>query len=104
MNRMIRIACALILISSLISCKKDSDPDANKTRLSKLISWSPFDPSKNIVITEFKYDDQKRVTEIARFYGDSVNGEIKRMVDIHNLKFFYNGNNKNPYKSTGGMD
>ena len=105
MNWSIRIVSTLVLVAScMLSCKKDSDSNLNskKTRLSKLVSWRTSTPSKNIATTDFIYDDQKRVVEIAFFTGDSLNGEIKS-AKYRSLKFFYNGNDKSPYKSLGGM-
>jgi len=106
MNWSIRIVSTLVLASCMLSCKKDSDSNSNsnsnKTRLSKLISWGTFNPSKNIATTEFIYDDQKRVVEIAFFSGDSVNSEIKS-AKYRSLKFFYNGNDKSPYMTLGSM-
>ncbi len=102
MNWSICIASTLVLASCMLSCKKDSDSKSNKTRLSKLVSWRTSTPSKNITTTDFIYDDQKRVVEIAFFNGDSVNGEIKS-AKYRSLKFFYSGNDKSPYKTLGGM-
>jgi hypothetical protein len=104
MNWSIRIVSTLVLASCMLSCKKDSDSksNSNKTRLSKLVSWRTSTPSKNITTTDFIYDDQKRVVEIAFLQGDSVNGEIKS-AKYRSLKFFYSGNDKSPYKTLGGM-
>ena len=102
MNRSIRIVSTLVLISSIISCKKDIDAESNKTRLSKLIQWSGANPAKNITTIEFTYDDQKRVVEIATFLGDSVAGEIKS-AKSRSFKCYYNGKETNPFKTIGIM-
>ena len=102
MNRSIRIVSTLILISSIISCKKDKDSESNKTRLSKLIQWNSTNPGKNITTIEFTYDDQKRVVEISTFLGDSVGGEIKS-AKSRSFKCYYNGKETNPYKTVGAM-
>ena len=104
MVRFIRILIALVLVSGILSCNKhkDSNSKANEFRLSKLIQWSSASPSKNIVTNEFIYDDQKRLVEIATFNGDSVNGEIQS-AKYRSIKFFYNGADKNPNKTTGSM-
>jgi hypothetical protein len=102
MNRSIRIVSTLVLISGIISCKKDSDSESNKTRLSKLVQISSANPAKNINITEFTYDDQKRVTEVATFIGDSVGSEIKS-AKSRSFKCYYNGKETNPYKTVGIM-
>jgi len=100
MNRSIRIVSTLILISGIISCKKDSNSESNKTRLSKLIQWNSANPAKNITTIEFAYDDQKRVVEISTFLGDSVGGEIKSAKN-RSFKCYYNGKETNPYKTVG---
>jgi hypothetical protein len=104
MIRSIRILSTLVLVSGILSCNKhkDSNSKANEFRLSKLIQWSSASPSKNIVTNEFLYDDQKRLVEIATFNGDSVNGEIQS-AKYRSIKFFYNGADKNPNKTTGSM-
>jgi hypothetical protein len=106
MIRPFRILITLVLVSGILSCNKhkdsDSNSNANKFRLSKLIQWSSASPSKNIVTNEFVYDDQKRLVEIATFNGDSVNGEIKS-AKFRSIKFFYNGTDKNPFKTIGAM-
>lgn len=105
MNRSIRILSALVLISTILSCKKEKDGDSNnpnQTRLSKIISCRTATPSKNILTTEFTYDDQKRVVEIALLVGDSVNGEIKSAKN-RSVKYYYNGTDKSPYMSIGGI-
>ena len=100
----IRIAIALALISSIVSCKKDSEKkiDPNQTRLSKLVQYSSASPAKGIITTEFIYDDQQRIVEMATLSGDSVNNEI-RSAKIRSLKFVYNGSEKNPSKTIGSM-
>lgn len=102
MNRSIRIVSTLLIISSIISCKKDKDSESNKTRLSKVLQWNTGSPSKGIITYQFNYDDQKRVVEIATLSGDSVNKEI-RSAKIRSLRFFYNGNDQNPYKTIGAL-
>jgi hypothetical protein len=104
MNLSIRIVSTLVLASCILSCKKDKDSNsnANKTRLSKLITWKTATPSQNITTTEFIYDDQKRVVEISFLSGDSVNGEIKS-AKYRSLKYFYNGSDKNPYKALSSV-
>lgn len=105
MNRSIRIVSAIVLISGIISCKKnkDSNADSNKTRLSKMTQWNTAGPSKKILITEFIYDDQKRLTELASSYADSVGNGIQITSKDRRLQFFYNGNEKNPYKTFGAL-
>jgi hypothetical protein len=104
MIRPIRIAIALALVSSIVSCKKDSEKkiDPNQTRLSKLVQYSSASPAKGIITTEFIYDDQQRIVEMATLSGDSVNNEI-RSAKIRSLKFVYNGSEKNPSKTIGSM-
>lgn len=103
MNWSIRIVSTLVLVSCIASCKKDKDSNAkDKRRLSKLISWKTSNPSKGIGTTEFIYDDMERVVEVAFYTGDSADGEIKN-AKYRSLKFLYNGNDKNPYKTIGGM-
>jgi hypothetical protein len=104
MNLSFRLLGALALFFCFISCKKDdNNNNANKTRLSKLISFRTETPSTNITTTEFIYDDQKRVVEVVKLIGDSLNGEIKSAKN-NSIKFFYNGNDKNPYMSLGSLE
>jgi hypothetical protein len=105
MNSSIRIVSALVLISSIISCKKNKDEatDSGSPRLSKIIQWNVATPSKGIITQEFIYDDQKRVLELATVTGDSVGGEIVNGPYM-NFECFYNGNETNPYKTIGHMD
>jgi hypothetical protein len=104
MIKPIRIVFALALVSCIVSCKKDSEKkiDPNQTRLSKLVQYSSASPAKGIITTEFIYDDQQRIVEIATLSGDSVNNEI-RSAKIRSLKFVYNGSDKNPSKTIGAM-
>lgn len=106
MIRSIRILSTLVLISCILSCKKDKDSgtkiNPNQTRLSKLIQYISATPSKGIITTEFIYDDQQRVVEMATFSGDSAGNEI-RSAKVRSLKFFYNGSEKNPTKTIGLM-
>jgi hypothetical protein len=102
MNTPIRIVSTLVLVLCIVSCKKDKDSSSNKTRLSKILQWSTGSPSKGITTYQFIYDDQKRVVEIATLSGDSVNKEI-RSAKIRSLRFFYNGNDQNPYKTIGAL-
>src|SRR5687767_3363645 len=103
MNLSIRFVGALALFSCFVSCKKDSDSNnPNQTRLSKLVQWNSAFPSNAIITTEFMYDDNKRVVEIATFSGDSVGKEI-RSAKVRSLKFFYNGSDQNPFKTIGQM-
>jgi hypothetical protein len=105
MNSSIRIVSALLLISSIISCKKNKD-EANGSgslRLSKIIQWNVATPSKGIITQEFIYDNQKRVVELATVTGDSVGGEIINSPYM-NFKCFYNGSETNSYKTIGHMD
>src|SRR5689334_6591453 len=102
MNRSIRIALVLAIITCIISCKKAKD-DTNDTAgsiLSKVMIWDAAQPQKTIQLIEFKYDNLNRVTEIAYSNGDSVNGAINSYV-VRTSKCFYNGNETNPYKTTG---
>lgn len=106
MNRSIRIASTLVLVSAIFSCRKPSKSDDDKntgdvsTLLSKVMIWNTTEPRKNILIVEFKYDDLLRVTEIAYSAGDSVNGTIQANA-VRTKKSYYHGNDKNPYKTTG---
>jgi len=97
MNWSIRILSTLVCVSCIISCKKDKHEEPNKPRLSKLIHLLPT-PSKDILITEFIYDDEKRVKEIASLTGDSLNGDI-HIKYSRSIIFYYNGKDKNPYKT-----
>jgi hypothetical protein len=100
MNTAIRLVSTLVLVLSIVSCKKDKDSSSNSTRLSKVLLWNTGTPSKGIITYQFIYDDQKRVVEVATLSGDSVNKEI-RSAKIRSLKFLYNGNDQNPYKTIG---
>ena len=101
MNSSIRIVGALILISSVVSCKKDKEEATHSnTRLSKMTQWNLITPSKGIVTKKFIYDNKKRLVETITFTGDSVGGEIKNSL-ADTLKFFYNGSETNPYKTIG---
>lgn len=106
MNWPIRFSSTLVLVSFILACNKHKDSNANsnanKFRLSKLIQWNSVSPSRNILTNEFIYDDQKRLVEIATSNGDSVNGEIKS-AKFRSIKFFYNGTDKNPFKTIGAM-
>lgn len=98
----IRIVSTLVLVLCIVSCKKDKDSGSNSTRLSKMLIWSTGTPSKGIITYRFVYDDQKRVVEIETLSGDSVNKEI-RSAKIRSLKFLYNGNELNPFKTIGTL-
>lgn len=102
MNSSIRIVSALLLISSIISCKKNKDEatDSDSARLSKMTQWNVATPSTDIITKQFIYDAQKRVVEMITFTGDSVGGEIKNRYS-DTLKCFYNANETNPYKTIG---
>jgi hypothetical protein len=106
MNRSFRFSSTLVLVSCILACNKHKDStansNANKFRLSTLIQYSSASPSKNILTNDFIYDDQKRLVEIATSNGDSVNGEIKS-AKFRSIKFFYNGTDKNPFKTIGTM-
>ncbi|MCS3796983.1 hypothetical protein [Niastella sp. OAS944] len=103
MNSLIRTLSTLVLVLSIVSCKKDKDdPKPIKTRLSKLIQWNNATPSKGIITTEFVYDDEKRVKEINYYAGDSTGSEIKNTKQ-RSITYYYNGNEKEPYKSIGGI-
>lgn len=91
MNWSIRIISTLVLFTCIVSCKKDSGSDANKTRLSRIEMFFK-DPAQGNINYEFVYDDQKRVSEII-----ASNDQIKLTI----FKCFYNGNDTNPYKTTG---
>lgn len=107
MNRSIHIVSFLVLVSGIISCKKNKDSNANadpnKTRISRMMQWNTGSPSKKILITEFVYDDQKRLTELASYYADSAGNDIKITSKDRSLQIFYNGNEKNPYKTFGAL-
>jgi hypothetical protein len=104
MNRLLCYLSVILFVLVVSSCGKKSDDDSNTTPiptlLSKAMVWNAAEPQKSIQIIEFKYDDLKRVTEIAYSAGDSVNGTIQQSF-VRSKKCYYNGDEKNPYKTTG---
>lgn len=103
MNRLQSCLPVILFIICTCSCKKDPDNKNEETSgsiLSKVMIWDAIDPKKGIQIIDFTYDNANRVTEINYSGGDSVNGAINASV-VRTSKCFYNGNEKNPYKTTG---
>jgi hypothetical protein len=103
MNRLLSSLPVILFALCIFSCKKskdDANDPASGSTLSKVMIWDAAQPQKAIQIIDFKYDSLNRVTEIVFSSGDSVNGAINSNI-VHTNKCFYNGNETNPYKTTG---
>jgi hypothetical protein len=103
-----QILTALICtgLVTFISCQKEVGEEntlqskATDTLLSKILVYDTIHPGKDMNLVEFIYDAQDRVTEIKDIYFDSAGGGIS-IHDQFSTYFYYNGSNKNPYKSYG---
>jgi hypothetical protein len=97
---------ACISLVGFVSCQKDitdqltQETNPADTLLSKVLTYDTTAPGKNMTLTEFMYDNQKRVTEIKDIYFDSANGSTT-IHDQVSTYFYYNGTDKKPYKSYG---
>jgi hypothetical protein len=99
-------ALACISLVGFVSCQKDVTDELTQetnpadTLLSKILVYDTIHPGKDMLLVEFIYDNQKRVTEIKDTYFDSANGSTT-IHDQYSTYFYYNGTNKSPYKSFG---
>lgn len=95
------LTCILI---SFLSCQKDAENDLPQqpvpgdTLLSRILVYDAVSPDKSLM--EFLYDDQDRVTEIKEIFFDSVGG-VMNIQEQYSTYFYYNGAEKNPFKSYG---
>jgi len=105
MNLVLRYSClAILFVSGIISCKKPSEeestPNAGNLRISRIVQDVASAPGGHVAVTDFIYDDQKRIQKINYSGGDSVNGGLI-ITKINGVTFYYNGIEKNPYKTSG---
>jgi len=98
MNLAIRNLVLIASISSIASCHKNDSPspDPNKYHLSRIVEGPAFAPGSFVI--DFVYDDQQRVDKMVFSSGDSANGGP---LTTQTCKFYYNGSEKKPYKTTG---
>jgi len=92
----------ILSFSLLFACKKDSHdttPGPNGSKLSKVIVWSSVPPVTSISVYQYNYDAMNRVTGISLAVGDSASGEAQTK-PYETTKWFYNGNEQQPYRST----
>src|SRR5689334_6667819 len=102
MKPIIQLLGIILSFSLLFACRKDSHdktPSPNGTKLSKVIVFSSVRPATTIEVYEYRYDAMNRVTEIALAVGDSASGEAQTK-PYETTKWFYNGNEQQPYRST----
>lgn len=103
MNLWIRNLGFTLFISVIVSCHKPSDDgpdsDPNNFRISRIVQGA-IPSNGKVSVTDFIYDDQQRVAKIVYSSGDSVNGTITT-TPIQACTYYYNGTEKNPYKTTG---
>jgi hypothetical protein len=103
---------SLLAALCIISCSPNSnndpvpDPVDNKpkdTLLSKEVIWDAADPNDIPTTVEYIFDDQKRV-KLVVYYDSDTNG-IKRpgVKTDTSLQCFYNGNDKNAFRTIGWM-
>ncbi|OQP62565.1 hypothetical protein A3860_28145 [Niastella vici] len=99
MNLAIRNLVLLVSVSVIASCHKHDGPapDPNKYHLSRIVESAASAPGGSAFIIDFVYDDQQRVDKMIFSSGDSTNGSLTTQT----CTFYYNGSEKNPYKTTG---
>jgi hypothetical protein len=96
-------ATITLLFLILTSCKKTSEgsPDPNRLLISRIVETAEASsPDENLDVTDFVYDDQQRVDKIVFSYGERVNGKLIT-TEIDNIKYYYTGTDKKPYKANG---
>lgn len=105
MKTVVRILAVILSLSLVFACKKNSNDTGtayNGPRLSKVIVWTSLSPTPSIEIYEYHFDALKRVTEMTYARGDSASGESQATYMSSNAKkWFYNGDEQQPYKCTG---
>lgn len=103
MKPLIRNLGMVVSLSLAIACKKNtgtSDPGNTSIKLSKVIVWTSKPTAPTIEIYTYHFDTLNRVTEMTYFEGDSSSGESQAQY-VRSTKWLYNGNQQQPFKSTG---
>ena len=81
---------------------KDTVVVNNDTLLSKIVIWDSVDLSFSYT-REFIFDDQKRVTLFVTYNSDTNGVKLPGVKTDTSLQCFYNGNDKNAYRTIGWM-
>jgi hypothetical protein len=107
MKHVLMCLCGTLAILSISSCNKDSDPDPSidnvqqDTLLAKAILWDSVDLGANAYTREFVFDDQKRVKTIIGYKSDTNGVQLPGAKTDTSLQCFYNGAEKNAYRTIG---
>lgn len=103
MTRLLSSLTIILFTLCVLSCKKPTEDDPSDTpsgsTLTKVMVWNTAQPQKSIQITEFKFDNLNRVTEVVYSSGDSLNGNINANI-LRTKKCFYTGNETRPDRTT----
>jgi hypothetical protein len=103
MKSVIRILGMVLSLMLVFSCRKhanDSNSGYNGPTLSQVVIWNIQQPRYGVEVFDYYYDNLNRVTEIDHTTGDSTNSWVQAMYR-DTTKWFYNGNEQQPYKNTG---